>query len=64
MKTRRTTYDLIIQSEDKNRTVAETLIYALFILSAIASICQFAAQPVITPERVAVQARQIVAQVG
>ena len=58
MKTRRTTYDLVVQSEDKNRTLIETLIYTIFILSAVVSFCQFAVQPVITPERVAVQMEQ------
>ena len=33
------------ESEDKNRSLLETVIYALFILSAIVSIWQFAQQP-------------------
>ena len=45
------TYDLIVESEDKNRTVLETVIYALFILSAIVSIWQFVVQPVVVPRR-------------
>jgi hypothetical protein len=52
MKTHQSnTYDLIIasESEDKSRTVIETLIYALFILSAVVSIFQAAAQPVVVP---------------
>jgi hypothetical protein len=44
-----TTYDLIVQSEDKNRTLIETVIYALFILSAIVSIWQFVMQPIVVP---------------
>ena len=43
------TYDLIMESEDKNRTVVETVIYALFILSAIVSIFQFVVQPIVVP---------------
>jgi hypothetical protein len=46
-----TTYDLIMQSEfeDKNRTLLETVIYALFTLSAIVSIWQFVVQPIAVP---------------
>jgi hypothetical protein len=47
------TYDLIIESEDKNRTVLETAIYALFILSAVVSIFQFVAQPIVVPTHTA-----------
>jgi len=43
------TYDLIVASEDKNRTVLETVIYVLFILSAVASILQFVVQPIVVP---------------
>ena len=43
------TYDLIVESEDKNRTALETVIYVLFILSAVVSILQFVAQPVVVP---------------
>lgn len=60
MKTRKSTYDLVVQSEDKNGTVLEILIYTLFILSAIVSIFQFAIQPVITPERVGVRSAQTI----
>ena len=50
-----TTYDLIIESEseDKNRSLLETVIYALFILSAIVSIWQFMFQPIVVPSRTA-----------
>jgi hypothetical protein len=43
------TYNLILASEleDRGRSVAETLIYALFILSAVAAIISAAAQPVV-----------------
>ncbi len=40
------TYALLVRSEEKNRGFLETVLYAFFILSAIASIWQFAQQPV------------------
>ena len=51
----RSTYELVMESEyeDKNRSVLETVIYALFILSAVFSIWQFAIQPVVVPTSVA-----------
>ena len=51
------TYDLIVaaESEDKGRSVIETLIYALFIMIAIVSIISAAAQSVAMPSRVAVK---------
>jgi hypothetical protein len=51
------TYDLIVaaESEDKGRSVIETLIYALFIMIAIISIVSAAAQSVAMPSRVAVK---------
>ena len=48
-----TTYDLIVQSEDKNRMLMETVIYALFTLSAIVSIWQFVVQPIVVPSHTA-----------
>jgi len=44
-------YNLIVESEDKKRMVAETIIYALLILSAVASIFHAAVQPVVMPFR-------------
>ena len=51
----KSTYELVMESEyeDKNRSVLETVIYALFILSAVFSILQFAIQPVVVPTSVA-----------
>ncbi len=51
----KSTYELVVESEyeDKNRSVVETVIYALFILSAVFSIWQFAIQPVVLPTSVA-----------
>ena len=48
---RRTTYRLLVQSEDKNRNILEMAIYGLVTLSVIVSIWQFAEQPVQTTER-------------
>jgi hypothetical protein len=47
------TYDLIVDSEDKNRTALETVIYLLFILSAVVSILQFVVQPIVVPSHTA-----------
>jgi hypothetical protein len=38
-------YSLLVRSEEKKRAIFETIIYGLIILSAIAAILQFAAQP-------------------
>jgi hypothetical protein len=43
------TYALLVRSEDKGRGVLETVLYALFILSAVFTICQFAQQRVEVP---------------
>ncbi len=40
------TYALLVQSEEKERSLFETIVYSLFILSAVAAIGQFALQPV------------------
>jgi hypothetical protein len=45
MKQFESTYALILRSEEKNRSRLEVLVYALFILSAVFSIWQFAHQP-------------------
>ncbi len=39
------TYTLLVRSEEKGRSIMETVLYALFGLSAIVSIWQFALQP-------------------
>ena len=51
----KSTYELVVESEyeDRNRSVLETVIYALFILSAVFSIWQFAIQPVVLPTSIA-----------
>jgi hypothetical protein len=43
------TYALLVRSEDKERSLLETIAYGLFILSAVAAIWQFALQPVNFP---------------
>ncbi len=42
---RRTTYRLLIQSEEKCRNMLETALYAIFALSALTAIWQFAEEP-------------------
>jgi len=41
----RSTYTLLVQPEEKRRNIIETAFYALFALSAVVSIWQFAQQP-------------------
>ena len=49
----RSTYALLVQSEEKSRNIMETVLYALFALSAVVAIWQFAQQPSSLPlERV------------
>jgi hypothetical protein len=40
------TYALLVRSEDKNRSALETLLYAIFILSVLVGIWQFAQTPI------------------
>jgi hypothetical protein len=40
------TYALLVRSEDKKRALLETIVYGRVILSALATILQFADQPV------------------
>jgi len=40
------TYALVVRSQEKSRTALEMLVYAIFILSVIAMIWQFAQTPV------------------
>ena len=46
---KRSTYRLLVQSEEKSRNILETALYALVALSAVASICQFAQQTTLLP---------------
>jgi hypothetical protein len=43
-----TTYELLVQSEEKGRTIMETAIYAMCVLSVVVAIFQFIGQP--TPD--------------
>jgi hypothetical protein len=43
-----TTYELLVQSEEKGRTIIETAVYIMCILSVVAAIIQFIGQP--TPD--------------
>jgi TRAP-type uncharacterized transport system fused permease subunit len=43
------TYALLVRSEEKNRSLLETVVYAIFILSAVFSIWQVAHQPMMLP---------------
>ena len=56
MKTNCGTYNLILaaESDEKGRSIAETLVYALLILTVVASIISAVAQSVVVPRRVAV----------
>ena len=43
------TYALLMRSEEKERSLFETIVYGLFMLSAVAAIWQFAQQPLDLP---------------
>lgn len=43
------TYAMLVRSEEKERSVSESAVYLLFILSAVFSIFQVAQQPVVLP---------------
>jgi hypothetical protein len=43
------TYALLVRSEERERSLLETIAYGLFILSAVAAIWQFVHQPVNLP---------------
>jgi hypothetical protein len=54
-----TTYALLVQSEEKGRSIMETAVYALLGLSAILSILQFVQQPEGLPTKLTTQAYEI-----
>jgi hypothetical protein len=54
-----TTYAMLVQSEEKGRSIMETAVYALLGLSAILSILQFVQQPERLPATLATQAYEI-----
>jgi hypothetical protein len=45
----RTTYSLLLRSEEKSRDMLEMTVYALCVLSAVFAIWQFAQQPISVP---------------
>ena len=57
MNTKCGTYNLILaaESDEKGRSIAETLVYALLILSVVVSIISAAVQSVVVPSRLAVK---------
>ena len=56
-----TTYAVLVRSEQEERSVAESAVYLLFILSAVFSIWQVARQPITLPVDTATQ-RATIAQ--
>jgi hypothetical protein len=49
MKNYESTYALLVRSEEKNRSLLETLVCAILILSIVFSIWQFVQQPIRIP---------------
>ena len=45
----RTTYSLLLRSEEKSRDMLEMAVYALCVVSAVFAIWQFAQQPISVP---------------
>ena len=43
------TYSLLVNSQETGRSILEGAVYALTVLSAVASVLQFALQPVTVP---------------
>jgi hypothetical protein len=41
-KTEKSTYSLLVRSEEKKRALVETVVYGVLILSAVAAILEFA----------------------
>jgi hypothetical protein len=48
------TYALLVRSEEKERNLFETAIYALFVLCAVFSVWQFAQQPITIPTHIGI----------
>ena len=45
----KSTYSMLVQAEEKERNLFETLVYGVIVLSAVAAIWQVAHQPVKVP---------------
>ena len=54
----KSTYRLLIQSEEKSRNVFEVAVFALFALSALAAIWQFAEEPALPTYQIGMQIEQ------
>ena len=54
-----TTYTMLVQSEEKGRSIMETAVYALLGLSAILSILQFVQEPNRLPATLTTQAYEV-----
>jgi len=54
-----TTYAMLVQSEEKGRSIMETAVYALLGLSVILSILQFVQQPNRLPMTLTTQAYEV-----
>jgi hypothetical protein len=54
-----TTYALLVRSEEKGRSIMETVVYALLGFSAILSILQFVQQPERVPTTLTTQGYEI-----
>jgi len=54
-----TTYSLLVRSEEKGRSIMETVVYALLGFSAILSILQFVQQPERLPTTLTTQGYEI-----
>lgn len=61
LKTADSTYAVLVRSEQEERSVAESAVYLLFIVSAVFSIWQVARQPITLPVDTATQ-RATIAQ--
>ena len=46
---RQSTYSLLVRSEEKQRNIFETVIYALFVVCAVVGVLQFVQQPMSVP---------------
>jgi hypothetical protein len=59
---RRSTYSLLVGSEEKSRSVFEIAIFAAVILSSVVSIWQVAQQRVTVPSQIGISSMAAVAQ--
>ena len=55
---KKSTYRLLVQSEEKSRDILETALYALFALSALLAIWQFADEPAMPTYRTGISVEE------